>query len=372
MGQTMYQGRIAQFNAENEPFEIREVTLSDVGPGEVLIKVTRANICGSDLHAWHGDFAIRGLGGAMPTVLGHEMVGSVVALGDGVSTDSNGRPLEAGTRVIFPYFYSCNHCRNCVRGRRVSCLRLTMAMLGDATQAPHFVGGFGDYYLIPRNAVLYTVPDDVSDDLAAGINCALSQVLYGFDRAGLQFGESVVIQGAGGLGLYATALAKAHGASRVVVIDAVADRLELARQFGADETINIVEVDDPKQRAKLVRAFTDGYGADIVVELAGDPAVVAEGIKMLGQGGRYLEIGNIKLGRTYEADPSRLVMANKSIIGVCLYEPSVLGRAMEFVRTWKDRMPLDQLTPVTFSLDNINDAFAAADRREIVRASIVP
>jgi threonine dehydrogenase-like Zn-dependent dehydrogenase len=245
-----------------------------------------------------------------------------------------------------------------------------MAMLANATRPPHFVGGFGDFYVIPAGAVVVTVPDNLSDDLVAGVNCALSQVIYGFDRADLQFGETVAIQGAGGLGLYATAVAKARGADRVVVIDAVEDRLKLAATFGADETISTLEVPDPGQRAKLVRQLTGGYGADVVAELAGDPAVVPEGIKMLAQGGRYLEIGNIKLGKTYAADPSRLVMANKSIIGVCLYEPSTVGRALRFLAS--SDAPFDQLAQTEFSLADINEAFVAAERREVVRASIVP
>ncbi len=101
----MYTGRIARFDAPGKPFEIETVVLPGVGPGEILIKVTRANICGSDVHAWHGTFATRGLGGQLPTVLGHEMVGAIEALGEGVSADSNGAPLKTGTRVVFPYFF---------------------------------------------------------------------------------------------------------------------------------------------------------------------------------------------------------------------------------------------------------------------------
>jgi len=98
--------RIARFDEPGKPFEIATVSLPTVNPGEILIRVTRANICGSDVHAWHGTFATRGLGGQLPTVLGHEMVGAIEALGDGVDADSNGKPLTTGTRVVFPYFFS--------------------------------------------------------------------------------------------------------------------------------------------------------------------------------------------------------------------------------------------------------------------------
>lgn len=367
----MFEGRIAQFNAPMEPFEIRQVTLPSVGPGEVLVKVHRANICGSDLHAWHGAFSTRGLGGHLPTVLGHEMVGSIAAFGEGSREDSNGVPLAEGTRVVFPYFFPCHRCRNCLAGRRVSCLKLTMAMLGDSGKPPHFVGGYGDFFLLPAGAVLYKVPDNLSDEIASGVNCALSQLVYGLERVDLGFGENVVVQGAGGLGLFAVAVAKARGADRVIVVDAVPERLDLAKAFGADEVISLSEYPDAKDRVRRARQLTEGLGADVVVEVVGDPSVVPEGLKMLAQGGRYLEIGNINVGKTYEADPSRLVMSNKSIVGVSLYEPTALSHALSFLSSHRDILPLDRLVTTSFPLEDINAAFEAADKRQVVRASIV-
>lgn len=367
----VFTGRIAQFNAPLEPFEIRQVTLPSVGPGEILVKVHRANICGSDLHAWHGTFATRGLGGHLPTVLGHEMVGSIAAFGECPREDSNGVPLTEGTRVVFPYFFPCHQCRNCLAGRRVSCVKLTMAMLGSASEPPYFVGGYGDYFLLPARAVLFKVPDNLSDEIASGVNCALSQLVYGLERVHLGFGENVVVQGAGGLGLFAVAVAKARGAHRVIVVDAVAERLELAKEFGADDVINLSEHPDSKSRVLRARELTNGVGADVVVEVVGDPSVIPEGLKMLAQGGRYLEMGNINAGKTYEADPSRLVMANKSIVGVSLYEPMALSQALSFLSSHADALPLDRLVTTSFPLEDINAAFAAADKRQVVRASIV-
>ncbi|WP_193044818.1 zinc-binding dehydrogenase [Mycolicibacterium baixiangningiae] len=368
----MFEGRIARFDAPGTPFVIETVTLPEVGPGEILVKVTRTNICGSDLHAWHGTFATRGLGGQLPTVLGHEMVGAVAALGDGVDTDSNGKPLTEGTRVVFPYFFSCHRCRNCLMGRRNACLNLTMAMLGRADQPPYFVGGYADYFLLPAGAVVYTVPDTVSDDIASGANCALSQVMYGLDRVDLQLGEIVVVQGAGALGLYAVAVAKARGADTVIAIDGVPDRLELATAFGADAVIDINEAATVKDRAKIVRELTGGHGADVVVEVVGHPSAIDEGLKLLGQFGRYAEIGNINIGKTFEFDPSRFVFGNKTMVGVSLYEPSVLSRALTFLERHRDHLPLDRLAAAQYPLDDINEAFAAAEGKRDVRASIVP
>lgn len=366
----MYEGRIAQFEAPGQPFAIKTVSLPDVKPGEILIKVHRTNICGSDLHAWHGTFKTAGLGGQLPTVLGHEMVGSVEVLGDGVTADSNGKALEHGTRVVFPYFFACHRCRNCLEGKRIACQNLKMAMLGRADEPPYFVGGYGDYFLLPAGAVVYTVPDSVSDELASGANCALSQVMYGLERVNQGFGEDVVVQGAGALGLYAVAVAKARGARRVIAIDGVPERLKLAKAFGADEVIDINEV-DAKGRVKMVRKLTDGRGADVVIEVVGHPSAIDEGLKMLGQFGRYVEIGNINFGKTFEFDPSRFVFANKLMVGVSLYDPVVLSRALIFLEQYHDKLPLDQLAATTYTLDNINEAFAAAEGKQDVRASIV-
>jgi threonine dehydrogenase-like Zn-dependent dehydrogenase len=368
----VFKGRIARFDMPGKPFEIETVSLPEIGPGQILIKVTRANICGSDLHAWHGTFATRGLGGQLPTVLGHEMVGAVEALGEGVTADSTGTPLEIGTRVVFPYFFCCHTCRNCLAGRRNACLNLKMAMLGRADEPPFFVGGYGDYFLLPAGAVVYTVPDAVSDDIAAGANCALSQVMYGLERVDQQLGEMVVVQGAGALGLYAIAVAKARGAACVIAIDGVPERLELARAFGADAVIDINEVATAKDRAKAVRKLTDGQGADVVVEVVGHPSAIEEGLQMLGQFGRYVEIGNINVGKTFEFDPSRFVFANKAMVGVSLYDPVVLSRALTFLEQYQGRLPLDRLAAASYSLDDINEAFAAAEHKRDVRASIIP
>lgn len=368
----MFKGRIARFDEPGKPFDIETVSLPEVGPGQILIKVSRANICGSDLHAWHGTFATGGLGGQLPTVLGHEMVGAIEALGAGVTTDSDGAQLTVGTRVVFPYFFSCHKCRNCLAGRRNACLKLTMAMLGRADEPPYFVGGYADYFLLPAGAVVYTVPDSVSDDIAAGANCALSQVMYGLERVDLQLGESVVVQGAGALGLYAVAVAKARGATHVIAIDGVAERLELATAFGADTVIDINVVATVKDRTKLVRQLTDGQGADVVVEVVGHPSAIDEGLKMLGQFGRYVEIGNINIGKTFEFDPSRFVFGNKMMVGVSLYDPIVLSRALTFLEQHQATLPLHRLAAACYPLDDINDAFAAAESKRDVRASIVP
>ena len=224
---------------------------------------------------------------------------------------------------------------------------------------------------------MFRLPAGVDPSLAASANCALSQVIHGLDVVNLQSGETVVVQGAGGLGLYACAVARSRGAGRIIAIDGVPARLEMARAFGADDVIDISAVTDRRARVSQVMDLTDNWGADVVVELVGIPDVVNEGIRMLARGGRYLEMGNINPKQTYKADPSLLVGANKSIVGVSLYPPPVLPRAIGFLERNATRFPFHKLLSHDYALTDINRAFEEADvfaksQGSVIRASIVP
>src|SRR5207249_1136824 len=137
-------------------------------------------------------------------------------------------------------------------------------------------GAFAEYYYLRPRGALFLVPDALPDEMVAPVNCALSQVIFGLGRAGLAFGGSVVIQGAGGLGIQAAAVARDMGAATVIVVDQLPGRLELARAFGADHTINLKEVADRKERVALVRTWTGGGGADVVCDFVGFPQVIPE------------------------------------------------------------------------------------------------
>ncbi|MCA1833613.1 MAG: zinc-binding dehydrogenase [Actinomycetota bacterium] len=352
------------------PLEIREFPVPDPEPGAVVVRVTTANVCGSDLHFWRGDIDLARLGLTGGTVLGHEMTGRVVRAAR--TTDSSGKPLAEGDRVVYRYFFPCGHCGACLRGYSAACGANAGFQMRSSDAAPHFIGGFADYYYVPPGQAIFKVPEQVPDQLVAGANCALAQVIQGLDRVGLRMGESVVIQGAGGLGIYATAVAKSMGAANVIVIDGVAERLSLAREFGADATIDISEFADARRRSKLVREMNGGAGADVAVEVVGFPDAFGEGIALLGQGGRYLEIGNISPGMTLTFDPALLTLANKTVYGVAFYEPLALQKAVGFLAETVDRLPYGKLAGTSYSLDQINEAFADADARRVARASIDP
>src|SRR5581483_11491938 len=199
-------------------------------------------------------------------------------LGARVTADSLGRPLAEGDRVAYTYFYPCGRCHACLNRRPAACPAKIERPRGPS-QFPHFHGAFAEYYYLRPGGAIFKVPDALPDELVAPVNCALSQVIFGLSEAGLRFGDSVLIQGAGGLGVQAAAVAKDMGARTVIVVDQLPVRLELARAFGADHTINIREVTDRKERIALVRRLTDG-GADVACDFVGFPQVIPEGLEM--------------------------------------------------------------------------------------------
>jgi threonine dehydrogenase-like Zn-dependent dehydrogenase len=367
-------GRAAVFHGPGKPFELREIDVPEIEPDAVLIRVALANVCGSDLHFWRGDAPLR-----LPDdgwIFGHEMTGRVARLGSRVTTDSLGRPLAEGDRVAYAYFYPCGRCPACLDKEPAACPNKVGRPLGPS-QFPHFHGAFAEYYYLRPGGAIFKVPDGLADELVAPVNCALSQVIFGLDRAGLRFGDTIVIQGAGGLGVQAAAVARDMGASTVIVVDQIPGRLELARAFGADLTIDLKEVPEAKERVALVRKWTGGAGAHVACDFVGFPQVIAEGIDMLRAGGTYLEIGTISRGVKVELEPSALVWGSKRIVGVIMYDPWVIPRALAFLERNRARWPFDRLISHRYPLERINDAFAqsewhARDATGITRAALVP
>jgi Zn-dependent alcohol dehydrogenase len=167
------------------------------------------------------------------------------------------------------------------------------------------------------------------------------------------------------------------GAASVIVIDQIAGRLELARAFGADHTINLKDVTERKDRVGLVRQWTGGAGADVACDFVGFPQVIPEGIEMLRAGGTYLEIGTISRGAKVELEPAQLVWGAKKIVGVIMYDAWVIPRALDFLVRNRARWPFDKLLSHTYPLEQINKAFADSEwhGREtttITRAALQP
>jgi threonine dehydrogenase-like Zn-dependent dehydrogenase len=347
---------LAVMSEPQASMELREVPLPDPSPGEVLVEVVQSNVCGSDLHLWRGEMAP---GFPRDVVLGHEMAGRVVALGEGASKDTNGVPLAEGDWLAYRYWEPCMHCPSCARGFYHHCASSLLSVLRPASQPPYLVGGFATHYLVTANRSRFKLPEGLSPQVAASANCAGAQVLQGLREARLTSGETVVVQGCGGLGLLAIMTAKAMGAGSVFAIDRVPARLDLAKRFGADEVVDASGIEDPKERTRAVVSLTGGAGADVVVEVVGRASVIPEGLRMLARGGRYLEMGSIVPRDKASLDASMLVGANQSIVGVSLYPDRALLDSLWLMS--RSKAPLEELVGATFPLTKVDEALQAAD-----------
>ncbi|KAB2336300.1 zinc-binding dehydrogenase [Cytobacillus depressus] len=344
--------------------EMKEYALPKVEPGAVLAKILRANVCGSEIHIWKGEHPTKKSG-----CLGHEMVGEIAALGEGVQTDNAGNPVKVGDRIAAVYYLTCGKCSYCNNYQYHLCENAYNYYSRTPEEFPHFHGTFGTHYYIHPDQHFYKVPDNVPNSVAASANCALSQVYFGIDKAGIGFGHTVVIQGAGGLGLNATAIAKEFGAT-VIVIDSVESRLEIAKHFGADHVINMNEYETIEKRAALVYKLTNGKGADVAMELTGVPAAFQEGIHLIRLGGKYVSIGNLSPGKFTSFDPGLMTRKSIQILSLVRYDPTYLNKALQFLSRTIDKYPFVEMIDQDFDLNEIERALDKSVSREVTRASI--
>jgi threonine dehydrogenase-like Zn-dependent dehydrogenase len=358
-------GTLAYLAAPNQ-IELKEYPVPAPEPGAVLADVVRANVCGSELHIWSGDHPLIRDG-----VLGHEALCRVTALGDGVETDYAGTPVQEGDLVIPAYFATCGRCAHCGAGRFRLCENAYEYWSRPPDREPHFHGTFGTHYYIHPDQYFYRVPGDIDESVAASANCALAQVLCGFDAVGLSVDETVVVQGAGGLGLNAVAVAQEAGAE-VIVIDGVRERLEIAADFGAEHLIDITDVDTVADRVAEVESLTDGLGADVAVEVTGVPDAFTEGIELLRDGGRYLEMGNIIPGEETTFEPGVMTRKSITVESLMRYDPWYLQRALSFLSNNGDAYPFDEMLDAEFPLEEVETALEWSRDRSVTRASLIP
>jgi threonine dehydrogenase-like Zn-dependent dehydrogenase len=369
-------GRAVVLRAYLQPFEVREYEVPDPEPGGVLLRMTQAGICGSDLHSWRGDRDQRHH--AVPTagqLMGHEGSGVIAKLGAGVTTDWAGQPVAEGDRVIHWSITACFRCRPCARGHPNLCVHPPDAYPAPAGVWPYFAGTYADYFVVSRHRPFYRVPDELPDASLSWINCAMGTSAEGLDAAGCGLGDYVVIQGAGGLGLCAAAIATARGAARVIVLDRLPERLELARRFGADATVDVDALATVEARRERILELTGGAGADIVMELVGRTDLIPEGVGYLAPAGTLVEIGHVMAGRSFSMDP-RAIIRGKRIMGSSGYRHTILPALLELMVKTQDQFPYDRLVSHRFPLDQVNEAMGAAEwsgrQTAVTRAVLTP
>jgi len=354
--------------AFGRPLEWREFDLAPLAEGEVLVRVTAAGVCGSDLHMAAGQDPRTPL----PIVLGHEGVGEIVEI-RGSKADADGRPLRAGQAVIWNRGVVCGRCFYCARGEHHLCPERFVYGIHRGTADPPHVGSCYTQYL-PLDArtdlvAIDDVPPAHRRTLVTAA-CSGATAAHAFDYLEPAEGEAVVVQGAGPLGCFLAAMARRRGAGPILMISRSPGRLETARRFGATHTASVLDTTADERRA-LVRSLTGGRGADAVYEAVGRAETVREGLGLVRPGGRYVSAGFGQPGGTMVCDPfADLVRPDLKVIGVWVSHTRHMRRALALV---KERLD-DFAAMVTHALP-LAEANAAHDlmrRGEAMKAVLEP
>src|SRR5687767_1018112 len=247
--------------APRRPIEIREFNRPDLPPGSALLRTDRSEVCGTDVHLWHGRLA----GVPYPIIPGHVSAGTLSDV-RGPLRGIDGSTLAEGDRVaFFDVHRTCGRCRACTVHRTPTrCTARRVYGITDSAEEGLFGGWSQAIYLEPGVGIA-RLPETVTFDDYIGGGCGLLTAVHILERAALRPGDSVLVQGTGAVGLSAIALARLGGASTIVAIGAPAGRLDLARRMGADEAIDVDHTTTEERLADL-RARTHGEGADVVIE----------------------------------------------------------------------------------------------------------
>jgi len=358
-------------------FVVGQYPIPEPAPGAVLMKVELCGVCGTDVHTWHA--TQQNVGCEYPISLGHEISGTVAALGPGVKTDYIGKTLKVGDRIgVIPAIH-CHKCYFCTIAKTPEkCTDWkTYGTWPRADQEPHFSGGYGDYLYIHDPNSVY-LKSDTSPERTAFLE-PMAVVVHSLLHANIKPGDTVVVQGSGPIGLLTTACCKLSGAGRVIATGRRnRRRIELAKVMGADLTICQVDMPDAKDRKEFV--FDNSLnlvGADVVINTVGTAEAFGECIGFVRNSGTLVEVGNFVDSGTIPFNPCRdLLEKGIKIIGSFDNEAEHFVRSLPLIAD--ERIPLEKLITHTVPLGDVEKALDVIgkgqklDGREIVKIMMDP
>ena len=339
--------RVAMYY-NNHDVRVEEMPAPEIGPGELLVKVEASGICGSDVMEW---YRIQ----KAPTVLGHEVAGTIVQAGAGVQR------FKEGDRMVVTHHVPCNACRYCLSGHHTVC-----DTLRETTFEP---GGFSEYLRVPEINVdrgVFTIPDGLSFDEASFAE-PLACVYRGQRRANIQPGQSVIVLGSGLAGLLHINLAKALGAGRIVATDMVPARLEAAKRSGADFTF--LATDEIPAR---LREVNDGRLADLVIVCTGAPPALQQALDSVDRGGTVLFFAPTEPGVNISVPVNDVFFRNDATLTTTYAgAPADLATALEMIGS--GRVQVEQMISHRLGLDEAGLGFKlTAEAQSSLKVIIQP
>ena len=312
-------------------FELREIARPDPRPGEALIRIVRTGICGTDMHMFHGAYAI----GNLPMVPGHEFTGRVAALGPNVEDIEEGQPVVVDMNI------GCTRCYWCRRNEILNCPK--MKQIGITID-----GAFAEFLSVPARLVI-PAPEHVAPEILA-LTEPLSCVVRAACKSKVTFGRSVAVIGAGSIGNLHVQLMRTIGAVPIIVSDICPDRVQMALDAGAD-----VGAGDPAELYVALMHATCGRGADIVIESVGNPALYAEAQKLVRKCGHIMAFGLTEPGASLNLDILTTILEENSVRG----SVAGMGEDMHDALTLlvHGRIMTAPFTGATYPLEDIQAAF---------------
>ena len=355
-----------------QPLRVEDVELDGPRDGEVLVRIGAAGVCHSDYHFMRGDLSI-----GLPCVLGHEGAGVVEAVGPGVTA------VRPDDHVVLLFRPNCGHCEFCSQGRPALCwmagqlrntgrlLDGTSRMRSGGMEIKHFLGVscFAERTVVPQQGVV-PIPKDIPMEVAALVGCAvMTGVGAVMNTARVTPGASVLVIGAGGVGLNCVMGAALVGAHPIVVADLVDAKLEMATELGATHVVNA----QARDLVEAVRELTNGEGVDYSFEAIGNPTAMRQAFRSLRRGGVATAVGIAPMGSEMSIDAGELVYQEKTLKGS--YYGSTrpqadMPRLLQLYRSGK--LPIDRLISRRYPLERVNEAYDALIAGEVARSVLIP
>ena len=336
----------ARYYGPGPELQLEMVPVPDLAPGDVLVRVTHAGVCRTELHFLSGLLNL----GIAPLILGHEIVGEIARVGDGIEA------YQPGDRVVVNYYGTCGHCYWCRSGQQNLCANV-VAQLGFITD-----GGYAEFVKV-RADMLVQLPEHIDSGVACTLGCSATTALHAAQRiAPVQLGDTVVVYGAGGVGYALLQVCKLRGA-RVLVVGRSEAKLQLAQELGADAVIHARH----EHVAETVKRLTDNEGADIIFELVGTRETMDYSLQSLRKRGRLVFIGYSE--DQLIAHPLLLVIGEAQILASVGSTHQDLIDAVALASNGKLRQVIDRTVPLT----EVNTTLQALQHGEITgRAVLCP
>jgi threonine dehydrogenase-like Zn-dependent dehydrogenase len=377
----MQQIRVSTFAGPGAKPVIHSVAWPKIPKKAALIQIGACGVCGTDLHILKGHWPKQL---PWPFTLGHELGGVIVEAGSEFKEDFMSKPLQVGSRVMIPPLMPCGRCYYCIHYPESANKCLTPVYYGrylGFDRPPHLWGGFAEYVYVDLDALpgtkIYKLPDDMPLRLGA-LAEPLTSCIRAINRAvrvgGFKWGDTVVIQGSGPIGILAVAAAQEMGAGRVICVGAPErPRGELARKFGAEATVDIERYQTADARIARVRELVGDFGADLVMDCSGHPSAGPEGIEFLRDGGTYVEMGQFTDAGAITTSWHRICAKDINVLGSWGFTGNDLPLGVDMLYRAKAKYPwFDMQTLYPFSEDGIARAVADAIAMKTVKSTIVP